>query len=130
MKIYFRLDGIVHHETPEVVARNFQHLVTLLLAQGYDVEKALEQFHQGNAIVGLIGEVPARNKDGQGYYKKALILIERNLDEQLKGNFDQSLLSIRTVLDFFKPLVIDKNNDLLALLYQRERALLEKDSKG
>jgi hypothetical protein len=39
MKIYLRLDGIVHHENPEDVAHHFQQLVTLLLDQGYDVEK-------------------------------------------------------------------------------------------
>jgi hypothetical protein len=129
MKIYFRLDGIHHHENPEDVAHHFQQLATLLLNQGYDVEKALEQFRQGDTVYGFIGEVPARNKDGKGYYKKAMILLERKFDEPLKGNFDQRLLSIRTMLDFFKPLIIEKNKDLLARLYQRERALLEKEIK-
>ena len=129
MKIYFRLDGIVHHENPEDVAHHFQQLVTLLLDQGYDVEKALEQFRQGDTVYGFIGEVPARNKDGKGYYKKALVLLERKFSDLLKGNVDHHLLSIRTMLDFFKPLIIEKNKDLLARLYQREKALFEKEIK-
>jgi hypothetical protein len=94
------------------------------------VEKALEQFRQGDTVYGFIGEVPARNKDGKAYYKKALVLLERKFSDPLKGNVDPRLLSTRTMLDFFKPLIIEKNKDLLALLYQRERTLLEKDFKG
>jgi hypothetical protein len=33
------------------------------------------------------------------------------------------------MLDFFKPLIIEKNKDLLARLYQGEKALFEKEIK-
>ena len=123
MRIFIGFDTLVHKETKKEVEQNFERLAQKLRDGGFETEDALKTFRDGRAILASIGDGMVRTTVGHDYYEKAL----RSHDSPLIGysfsNDYQAVLSIKTVLDYFKELVIEHNPNVLRLLYRREKAL-------
>lgn len=120
MTIYFSFYEQNHQETKEQVKANFAILAQRLADIGFETEDAVHMFNEGRAKLGGIVDGDVKYTDGSIIYRKKLNCHDTGFIGYNFTKWHRSLLSIKTVLDYFEPLVVQKNEDLLTLLYRLE----------
>jgi hypothetical protein len=120
MTIYISFNEKNHQETKEQVKQNYAILAQRLAELGFETENAVKMFNEGRAILGSIVDGDVKYIDDSVIYHKKLSSYDTGFIGYNFTKWHRSLLSIKTVLDYFEPLVVQKNEDLLTLLYRLE----------